>query len=105
MLEQGSGNIINTAARAALRGGAKMGAYSASKSAVVRLTESMSAELQQDGINVNCVLPGTIDTPANRQAMPKANFARWTKPEAISDVFLFLASDAARTVHGATIPV
>ena len=105
MLRQGSGCVVSVAARAALKGGAKMSAYSASKSAVVRLTESMAAELKKDGINVNCVLPGTIDTPQNRQAMPTANFSRWVKPEAIADVILFLASDAARAVQGAAIPV
>ena len=105
MLQQGSGRIVNVAARAALKGGAKMAVYSVSKSAVVRLTESMAAELKKDGINVNCVLPGTIDTPQNRQAMPKADHSRWVKPEAIADVILFLASDTARAVQGAAIPV
>ncbi len=105
MLEQGSGKIVNVSARAGLKGGAKSAAYSASKSAVVRLTESMAAELKKEGINVNCVLPGTIDTPQNRQAMPNADHSRWVKPEAIADVILFLASDAARAVHGAAIPV
>ena len=105
MLRQGSGRIVNVAARAALKGGARMAAYSVSKSGVVRLTESMAAELKKDGINVNCVLPGTIDTPQNRKAMPKANHSRWVKPEAIAAVILFLASDAARAVQGAAIPV
>jgi NAD(P)-dependent dehydrogenase (short-subunit alcohol dehydrogenase family) len=105
MQEQKRGKIINVAARAALSGGARIGAYSASKSAVLRLTESMSAELKRDGINVNCVLPGTIDTPPNREAMPNADRSRWVPPEAIADVILFLASDAARAVHGAAIPV
>ncbi len=105
MLRQGSGRIVNVAARAALKGGAKMAAYSVSKSAVVRLTESMAAELKKEGINVNCVLPGTIDTPQNRQAMPNADHSRWVKPEAIADVIQFLASDASRAVHGAAIPV
>ena len=105
MLRQGSGRIVNVAARAALKGGARMAAYSVSKSGVVRLTESMAAELKKDGINVNCVLPGTIDTPQNRKAMPNANHSRWVKPEAIADVILFLASDAARAVQGAAIPV
>lgn len=105
MLRQGRGSIVNVAARAALKGDAKMAAYSVSKSAVVRLTESMAAELKNDGINVNCVLPSTIDTPQNRQAMPKANYSRWVEPEAIADVILFLASDAARAVQGAAIPV
>jgi len=105
MLEQGSGKIVNVSTLAALKGGAKMAAYSASKSAVMRLTESMSAELKRKGINVNCILPSTIDTPQNREAMPNADFSRWTKPEAIADVILFLASDAARAVHGAAVPV
>ncbi|MBN1135113.1 MAG: SDR family oxidoreductase [Anaerolineae bacterium] len=105
MLRQGSGKIVNVAARAALQGAAKLGAYSASKSAVMRLTEAMAAELKNDGINVNCVLPGTIDTPDNRAAMPKADARRWVQPEALADVILFLASDAARAVHGAAVPV
>lgn len=105
MLEQGSGKIVNVAARAALGAASRNGAYAASKSAVVRLTESMAAELVQPGIQVNCVLPGTIDTPQNRQAMPKADHNHWVKPEAIADVMLFLASDAARAVSGAAVPV
>lgn len=105
MLRERSGRIVNVAARAALKGGARMAAYSVSKSSVVRLTESMAAELKKDGINVNCVLPGTIDTPQNRKAMPNANHSRWVKPEAIADVILFLASDAAGAVQGAAIPV
>jgi NAD(P)-dependent dehydrogenase (short-subunit alcohol dehydrogenase family) len=105
MLEQGSGKIIHTAARAGLAGGAKGAAYSASKSAVLRLVESLAAELRLQGINVNCVLPGTIDTPQNRRAMPKADHSRWVPPEAIADVMLFLASDAARAVNGAAVPV
>jgi len=105
MLRQGSGKIVNVAARAALQGSARQGAYSASKSAVMRLTEAMAAELKTDGINVNCVMPSTIDTPENRAAMPKADTSRWVQPEALADVILFLASDAARAVHGAAIPV
>lgn len=105
MLREGSGKIVNVAARAALQGGAKQGAYSAAKSAVLRMTEAMSAELKRSGINVNCVLPGTIDTPENRQAMPTADTSRWVAPEALADVILFLASDAARAVHGAALPV
>jgi NAD(P)-dependent dehydrogenase (short-subunit alcohol dehydrogenase family) len=65
----------------------------------------MSAELRKSGINVNCVLPGTIDTPQTREAMPRADTSRWVPPEALADVILFLASDAARAVHGAAIPV
>ena len=105
MLEQGAGKIVHTAARAALKGGAKSAAYSVSKSGVVRLVESLAAELRQKGINANCVLPGTIDTPQNRRAMPNADHSRWVSPQAIADVFLFLASDASRAVNGAAIPV
>jgi len=105
MLAQGRGRIIHTAARAALAGGANAAAYSASKSAVLRLVESMAVELKDAGITVNCILPGTIDTPANRQASPGADFSRWVAPEAIADVILFLASSAARAVSGAAIPV
>ena len=105
MLAAGQGKIVNVAALAGLSGKANMGAYIASKSAVIRLTESMSAELRDKGINVNCILPSTIDTPQNRADMPKADPRRWVKPEALADVVLFLASDAARAIHGAAIPV
>ena len=105
MLAQGGGKIVNVAARAAMGAASKNGAYAASKSAVLRLTETMAAELKHEGINVNCVLPGTIDTPQNRQAMPGADHSRWVAPEAIADVILFLASDAARAVSGAAVPV
>nr|MBC8448971.1 SDR family oxidoreductase [Chloroflexota bacterium] len=105
MLAQGRGRIVNVAARAGVAGTARNGAYSAAKSGVIRLTESMAAELKKEGITVNCVLPSTIDTPQNRAAMPKADPSRWVEPEAIADVILFLASDAARAVQGAAIPV
>ena len=105
MLAQGSGRIVTVGAAGALKGGADMGAYAASKSALMRLTESMSAELRDRGINVNGVLPSTLDTPANRAAMPDADPSRWVTPEALADVIGFLASDAARAVHGALIPV
>jgi NAD(P)-dependent dehydrogenase (short-subunit alcohol dehydrogenase family) len=82
-----------------------MAAYSASKSAVIRLTESMAAELKNSGINVNCIIPGTIDTPQNRQNMPEADFSLWVQPESLADVILFLTSNAARDIHGAAVPV
>jgi len=99
------GKIVNIGAFGALKGGGQMGAYAASKASVIRLTESMAAELREQGINVNCVLPTIIDTPQNRADMPKADPARWVPPEALADVILFLASDAARAVHGAAVPV
>jgi len=105
MLENGGGKIINVAARAGLAGAATMGAYVASKSAVIRLTETMADELKEQRINVNCVLPSLIDTPTNRDAMPDEDFSRWVTPESIAAVMTFLASDAARDVHGAALPV
>jgi NAD(P)-dependent dehydrogenase (short-subunit alcohol dehydrogenase family) len=105
MLGAGRGKIVNVAAAAGLHGKAGMGAYCAAKSAVIRLTESMSAELRERGINVNCVLPSAIDTPENRQAMPDADPGRWVAPAALAQVIVFLASDAARAIHGAALPV
>lgn len=105
MLAAGGGRVVNVGAFAARQGAARMGAYVASKSAVARLTESMAAELREHGINVNCVLPTIIDTPQNRQDMPDADPARWVAPADLASVVVFLASDAARAVHGAAVPV
>ena len=105
MVPQGSGKIINIAARPAFQGNKNMSAYSAAKAAVLRLTESAAAEVKSDGINVNAIIPGTIDTPQNREAMPNANADNWVQPESLADVILFLASPAARDIHGAAIPV
>jgi len=105
LLRAGSGRIVSVGARAALAGGAGNAIYTAAKSAVVRLTESMAAELRERGVGVNCVLPGTIDTPANRASRPDADFTRWVAPAAIADVILFLCSESARGVNGAAIPV
>ena len=105
MLRQGNGRIVNVAARAALEGKARMGPYCASKAAVITLTETLAAEHRDHGINVNCLLPGTIDTPQNRASMPDADFSRWVLPAALADVVVFLASDAARAISGAAIPV
>jgi NAD(P)-dependent dehydrogenase (short-subunit alcohol dehydrogenase family) len=105
MLRQGHGKIINVASRDGLAGTAGYAAYSASKSAVLRLTEALADELKNSNINVNCIMPGTIDTPQNRAAMPDADFSKWVDPSALADVILFLASDAARAIHGAAVPV
>jgi NAD(P)-dependent dehydrogenase (short-subunit alcohol dehydrogenase family) len=105
MMEKGSGRIVNVSARAAAEGKARMAPYCASKAAVVTLTESLAAEHKFNDINVNCVLPGTIDTPQNRDAMPDSDWSNWVPPEALADVILFLASDAARCVTGAAVPV
>lgn len=105
MIAAGGGKIVTVGAASAQRGLAGMGAYTASKSASIRITEAMSAELRDHRINVNCVLPTIIDTPENRAAMPKADPARWVAPAALAEVIGFLASDAARAVHGAALPV
>src|SRR5437773_4188361 len=90
MLRQSRGTIINVASRDGLSGSAGYAAYSASKSAVLRLTESLAAELKGSNINVNCIMPGTIDTPQNRAAVPNGDFSRWVEPAAIAEVILFL---------------
>jgi NAD(P)-dependent dehydrogenase (short-subunit alcohol dehydrogenase family) len=105
MLAAGGGKIVNVGAYAAQKGGAAMGPYIASKSAVIRLTETMAAELRERNINVNCVLPTIIDTPENRAAMPDADPRRWVAPQDLAEAIVFLASDAARAIHGAALPV
>lgn len=105
MLKQGRGRIVSVAARAAAQPKGRMAPYCASKAAVITLTESLAAEHRLDDINANCILPGTIDTPQNRADMPDADFSTWVLPAALAEVILFLASDAARAVSGAAIPV
>jgi NAD(P)-dependent dehydrogenase (short-subunit alcohol dehydrogenase family) len=102
---RGAGRIINIGAGAAARGRAGMGPYSASKAGVERLSESLADELKDHNITVNTILPGTLDTPANRADMPDADTTRWVQPDAVADVIVFLASDAARAVTGAAIRV
>ena len=106
LLESRAGRIINVGAGAAARpAGAGMGAYTASKAGVHKLTESLAEELKDRGITVNAVLPGTIDTPRNRADMPTADFSRWVQPEAIAAVIAFLASEQAGAITGALLPV
>jgi NAD(P)-dependent dehydrogenase (short-subunit alcohol dehydrogenase family) len=105
MLRQDRGKIINVASRDGLAGSAGYAAYCVSKSAVLRLTEALADELKNSNINVNCIMPGTIDTPQNRAAMPDADFSKWVEPSALADVILFLASDASRAINGAAVPV
>ncbi|MFK7914655.1 MAG: SDR family NAD(P)-dependent oxidoreductase [Pseudomonadales bacterium] len=105
MINQGHGKIINIGARAGLRGAPNMAAYSASKSVVMRLTESLADEVKAQGVNVNCVLPSIIDTERNRQDMPDADFDAWVKPAELAAVIGFLASAAADPIHGAALPV
>ena len=101
----GGGALVGIGSAAGLRGSGEMAAYSATKSAVMRLTESLADELRADGIRVNAVLPTTIDTPQNRAAMPGADSSRWVKPAQIADVMGFLLSDAASAVSGQLLQV
>lgn len=106
LLESPAGRVINVGAAAAARpAGIGMGAYTASKAGVHKLTESVAEELKDRGITVNAVLPGIIDTPQNRADMPDADFSRWVRPEAIAAVIAFLASEQAAAVTGALVPV
>jgi NAD(P)-dependent dehydrogenase (short-subunit alcohol dehydrogenase family) len=105
ILKSDAGRVINIGAGAAAKAGAGMGAYTASKAGVQRLTESLSEELKDKGVTVNAVLPGIIDTPQNRSDMPDADRSKWVPPEAIADVIVFLASPAARAITGAAVPV
>jgi 3-oxoacyl-[acyl-carrier protein] reductase len=99
-----AGRIVNIGAIGALQAGSGMGAYAASKAGVHRLTEALAAEWK-GRITVNAVLPSTIDTPANRASMPKADFGKWVTPLELAEVILFLVSDAASAVTGALLPV
>lgn len=105
MIKQGGGAIVNVASKAALDHEAGAAAYAASKAAAVAMMDSLAADLKGSGVRVNSVLPGIIDTAANRKAMPEADFAKWPKPEDIARVILFLCSDDAKVIHGAAIPV
>lgn len=105
MLDGGRGKIVSVGSKSALDGTAKTGAYAAAKGALLRLTESLAKELMDENIQVNCVLPGTMDTPENREAMPKANYDHWVKLEQVADAILYLSSSSADAISGAALPV
>ena len=105
LVAAGHGRIVNVGALGALSGVGNMGAYTAAKSTVMRLTEALSDEVRHQGVNVNAVLPSLIDTPRNRTDMPDADHDTWVKPEALAAVVCFLLSDAADAIHGALLPV
>ncbi|TLX82886.1 MAG: SDR family oxidoreductase [Thaumarchaeota archaeon] len=105
MIRQRSGKVIHVAARLGLKGIGGNSAYCASKSGLIRLVESLSDEIKDNNINVNCIMPSIIDTDANRKDMPDADFSKWVKPSEIARVVLFLASEDSRVIHGASIPV
>lgn len=105
LVDSTGGRIVNIGAMGANKAAAGMGAYAASKAGVAKLTEALAEELKDRGITVNALLPSTIDTPPNRADMPKADFARWVKPEQIADAIVFLLSDRASAITGALIPI
>ncbi len=105
LTERGGGAFVGVSARAALRPFPGAAGYIASKAAVLAFFDALSAEYRDDGIRANAILPSTIDTPANRAAMPDADFSKWVAPQEIGRVVAFLCSDAARVTSGAHIPV
>ncbi|MCA1582585.1 MAG: SDR family oxidoreductase [Acidobacteria bacterium] len=105
MVRRGGGAIVNVSSRPAAGSGQGIGAYAASKRAILQLTEAMAAELVEFRITVNAILPSTIDTPANRRASPGTDYSKWVSPEEIARVVLFLAGPDARIVSGAHVPV
>jgi len=105
MVRQGSGAIVNVASKAGVEPTPGAAAYAASKAAAIALIESLAADLKGTGVRANSILPSIIDTAPNRKAMPKADFAKWPKPEEIARVIVFLCSDDAVLIHGAAVPV
>jgi NAD(P)-dependent dehydrogenase (short-subunit alcohol dehydrogenase family) len=105
MVKQGSGAIVNVASKAAVDHAAGAAAYAASKAAAVAMIDCLAADLKGTGVRANSILPSIIDTPANRKAMPNADFSKWPKPEEIARVILFLCSNDAHLIQGASVTV
>jgi NAD(P)-dependent dehydrogenase (short-subunit alcohol dehydrogenase family) len=105
MIRRDSGWIVNVGSKAGYGHSPTAALYSASKAAALALFDSLAEEVKDYNINVNSVVPSIIDTEANRQAMPNADFSKWPKPEEIARVILFLCSEDARVIRGAAIPV
>ncbi|MFN2521466.1 MAG: SDR family NAD(P)-dependent oxidoreductase [Candidatus Limnocylindria bacterium] len=105
MRSRGYGRVVSVSAMGAAKGGKGNAGYSMSKGAVVRWTEALAAEVREAGITVNCVMPGSIDHPKNRERMPKADPQKWATPEEVAAVILFLSSEQASGVTGAAIPI
>ncbi|MGH9594164.1 MAG: SDR family NAD(P)-dependent oxidoreductase, partial [Bryobacteraceae bacterium] len=105
MRAQGGGRIVAIGSRAAIDPSPGLSAYAASKAALVSLIRNVAAEYKDAGITANVVLPGTMDTPANRAAMPAADPSKWVKPAHVASLLLYLASDQAAPISGAVIPI
>jgi len=101
----GDGRVIAIGSRAAVDPGPRVGAYSSSKAAMVSLIRTLALENKDAGLRANVILPGTIDTPANRKAMPNADFTKWVHPSAIANLMVWLAGDAGKDINGAAIPI
>lgn len=101
----GQGRIIAVGSRAAVEPGAGVGAYSASKAAMVSLIKTVALENKDAGVRANVILPGTMDTPANRKAMPNADISKWVRPQAVASLVTWLAGDSGADVNGAIIPI
>ncbi|MCC6484252.1 MAG: SDR family NAD(P)-dependent oxidoreductase [Armatimonadetes bacterium] len=105
LLKASRGSIVTVGARAAVEPSPHLVPYAVSKAAVVALTRTLAEEMKSDGVRANCILPGTIDTPANRAAMPNSDFSRWVSPRQIAELILFLCEDRSKATSGAVIPV
>src|SRR6266700_876486 len=105
MRKTGNGRIIAIGSRAAVEPGANVGAYSASKAAMVSLIRAVALENTGTAITANVILPGTMDTPTNRKAMPNADFSKWVRPATVASLITWLAGDAGKDINGAVIPV
>ena len=103
--QTGEGRLVAIGSRAALEPGPGVGAYSASKAAMVSLIRTAALENKDAGLRANAILPGTIDTPANRKAMPNSDFSKWIQPSSIASLIVWLASDAGKEINGAVIPI
>lgn len=102
--QSGDGRLIAIGSRAALEPGPRVGAYSASKAAMVSLIKTAALENKDAGLKANVILPGTMDTAANRKSMPKADFSKWVQPASVASLIAWLASDAGKEMNGAVIP-
>lgn len=105
LLDRGAGRVVTVGSRNALEPAANASAYAASKAAVIAMTQSVAREIRTSGVTINCLAPSTINTEANREAMPKGNPARWVQPSQLASLILFLCSDAAAAINGAVIPI
>ena len=103
--QTGNGRIVAVGSRAALEPGAGVGAYSASKAAMVSLMKTVALENKDAGLTANVILPGTMDTPANRKSIPNADFSKWVRPSTVANLITWLAGDAGKDINGAAIPV